>query len=189
MRSDRDLDDAIDRAVRDIMSVEPRAGLRGRVLDRLERRPGPGFALPRLAGAAAAIAVAVIAFVLLRPAPEGPAHAPAQTTSAERVPASRDDTPAGSDTASTEEPVAETARRQAPSPPRSAVSPRRPDFPAPGMVTAATVAAGPAGAFEATDFGVLPLVPDAEPIAIAPIAIVPLTAPEPIVVRPLGRPR
>ena len=73
MRTDRDLDDAIDRAVRAIMSVEPRAGLRGRVLDRLERRPAVVFALPRLAGAAAAVTVATFAFLLLRPAPESPA--------------------------------------------------------------------------------------------------------------------
>jgi hypothetical protein len=40
---DRRLDDAIDGAVREIMGVEPRAGLRGRVLERVNRPSGRRF--------------------------------------------------------------------------------------------------------------------------------------------------
>ena len=64
MSNDR-LDDAIDRAVRDILDVEPPAGLRGRVLDRIEqsrarRWSWAWFAVPGAAVAAAAIAAVVV---------------------------------------------------------------------------------------------------------------------------------
>ena len=81
------LDDAIDRAVRDIMSAEPRPGFRGRVLDRIGNRRHAGLNaawLPALAGAAA---VALIAFAL---APRGsqspPAPSPAPVSTAVTTP-------------------------------------------------------------------------------------------------------
>jgi hypothetical protein len=62
------LDDAIDRAVRAMMNVDPRPGLRGRVLARLERSPAPAAWLPRLALASAILAAIVGAVFLFRPA-------------------------------------------------------------------------------------------------------------------------
>ena len=70
MRSDREIDDAIDRAVHEMMSAEPRAGLRGRVLGRLARSESAWLTLPRLAAAAALVVLAVMAFQVWRPARE-----------------------------------------------------------------------------------------------------------------------
>jgi len=60
------LDVAIDRAVRRMMAVEPRAGMRGRVLARLGE-PKPS-AVPRFAYAIAAAVVIVLAVVMWKPA-------------------------------------------------------------------------------------------------------------------------
>lgn len=75
MKSDHrpkiNMDAAIDRAVRSIMSAEPRAGLRQRVLSRINEAPRRAFPLFRLAivgGSIAAIALAVALRVGDRPA-------------------------------------------------------------------------------------------------------------------------
>lgn len=64
-----DLDKAIDRAVRDMLDVEPPADLRGRVVDRIEQLPASGFRLPaagwRFGVLAAAAAVVVVLAVTL----------------------------------------------------------------------------------------------------------------------------
>ncbi len=60
-------DTAIDRAVRELMSVEPRGDLRGRVLDAIER-PRRRFSWTWVLAPAAAVAILVIAVVLMRPA-------------------------------------------------------------------------------------------------------------------------
>lgn len=62
-------DRAIDRAVRDIMSVEPPAGLRRRVLSRLDAPPRRATLLPWFTGAVAALAAVVLAVLLLEPSP------------------------------------------------------------------------------------------------------------------------
>src|SRR5947209_6166590 len=59
------LDRAIDRAVRDLMWIDPPSGLRRRVLSRLEA-PVRASGFPRFAVLAAALAVLVVAAVLLR---------------------------------------------------------------------------------------------------------------------------
>jgi hypothetical protein len=73
--SDGQLDDAIDRAVRDLMSVEPRTDLRARVLAELEGAPARPALWPRLAfgGAALALAAVLVAMLVSRPAqpPDG----------------------------------------------------------------------------------------------------------------------
>jgi hypothetical protein len=58
-----DLDKAIDRAVREMLDVEPPAGLRGRVLDRLER-PRRGAGWMWIVAPIAAAAVIVLAVLL-----------------------------------------------------------------------------------------------------------------------------
>ena len=63
------IDRAIDRAVRDIMSVEPPAGLRRRVLSRLEAPPRRVALLPWCTGVVGALAAVVLAVLLLEPSP------------------------------------------------------------------------------------------------------------------------
>ena len=72
-RDDSHLDAAIDRAVRDLMSVEPRAGLRERVLAELTGEPARAAWWPRLALGSAAVAVAAVVLLMIvnRP-PEQP---------------------------------------------------------------------------------------------------------------------
>ena len=72
-RDDSHLDAAIDRAVRDLMSVEPRAGLRERVLAELTGEPARAAWWPRLALGSAAVAVVVLVLLMIvnRP-PEQP---------------------------------------------------------------------------------------------------------------------
>jgi hypothetical protein len=75
-----DLDAAIDRAVRSIMSAEPRAGLRQRVLSRINDAPRRAFPVLRLAiagGTIAAVGLAVALRIANRPiVPEDRAVAP-----------------------------------------------------------------------------------------------------------------
>jgi hypothetical protein len=62
------LDVAIDRAVRQMMAVDPPVGLRHRVLARLRDQEAPGWGfLPRFAMAGGALAVIVLAVVMMRP--------------------------------------------------------------------------------------------------------------------------
>lgn len=63
------IDRAIDRAVRDIMSVEPPAGLRRRVLSRLDAPPRRATLLPWGMGVVGALAAVVLAVLLLKPSP------------------------------------------------------------------------------------------------------------------------
>jgi hypothetical protein len=63
LRTERDVDAAIDRAVLEIMSAEPRPGFRRRVLERLTDAPPAGWTWARVTvgiGAAAATLVAAI---------------------------------------------------------------------------------------------------------------------------------
>jgi hypothetical protein len=60
------LDRAIDRAVRAMMHVDPRAGFRRRVMARLETPSRRPTLFPRLAFATAALAVLVLAVVVIR---------------------------------------------------------------------------------------------------------------------------
>lgn len=195
MRSEREIDDAIDRAVRDIMSAEPRAGFRGRVLGRLqERGPSTGsgqalatssghttswFTLPRFAAAMALLAMVIAIAALLRTTgPQVPASAPAV---AQREPA---DAPA------VRPPTPHVA---VPVEPQSAPAPRRErprvTFPPKGVVAAASVAdpetttrsaepvpAGPSAGSEPSGLML-------SPIVIAPLII------EPIVIRPIRPPQ
>ncbi len=57
--NDKHLDDAIDRAVREMMSAEPRPGMRHRVLAQIGTRPSSLLTLPRLATAAGLLIVAI----------------------------------------------------------------------------------------------------------------------------------
>src|SRR5262245_8917263 len=70
-RLDADIDAAIDRAVRSMMDAEPRAGLRQRVLSRINEAPRRAFPMLRVAIAGlsvAAVAAAVAIHLANRPA-------------------------------------------------------------------------------------------------------------------------
>jgi hypothetical protein len=142
MNSEREIDDAIDRAVREIMSVEPRAGLRGRVLAVLESGGAGRMSFPRLAGAAAALAVGILVFFIWsRPSPDPvrPAtmagNEPADAAAPPRAPSP---VPAG-----VPESLSGQTLEPAPSARRSGAPARPPRFPAPGKVTAANLGARP----------------------------------------------
>lgn len=80
------IDDAIDRAVRDLVRRDPPAGFRRRVLSRLDSPAAPRTLLwPGLATAAAALAV-VTMVVMMRDEPGGPAPAPQRTAVGEPAP-------------------------------------------------------------------------------------------------------
>src|SRR5262245_31581412 len=73
------IDRAIDRAVRDIMRVDPPAGLRRRVMARIEAAPRRSILFPRFTVAAAALAMLLLTIVVLTkktvPPPASPPEA------------------------------------------------------------------------------------------------------------------
>lgn len=73
------LDNAIDRAVRGMMQVDPLPGLRHRVADRLEAPARRSWAIPAFATAAAMV-VLIVAFALLRDPAAQPPGVPRITT-------------------------------------------------------------------------------------------------------------
>ena len=189
MGSQREIDDAIDRAVRDIMSVEPRAGLRSRVLDRLERPAAGWFALARLAGAAALLVIVAIAFLMIPPAPRPVAPPTIASSAPAPAPPSVPPPAVAPPYAGVPADSAPTRRVRPPQPPRAPVQPSRPLFPAQGVVAAASVAGDSTAALETIEpVAPLPVAAGASPIAIQAIQIEPLTI-ERIVVAPIPPPR
>lgn len=180
MRSEREIDDAIDRAVRDIMSAEPRAGLRGRVLGRLDER-GPStswLTLPRLAAAMALLAMAIAIAALLRTAEsQAPASAPAV---AQKEPAAAPEVrPATPDAAVPVGRQSAPTRRGRPGvvfPPKGVVAAASVADPDTTTRAAQPVPAGPSASSEPS--GLMPA-----PIVIAPLIV------EPIVIRPIRPPQ
>jgi hypothetical protein len=78
--TERDIDTAIDRAVRELMDVDTDAAFRARVTARLHR-PARRLLLPRLAAAALTVAAMAAAVIWMRPsAPGTPASAPMTDT-------------------------------------------------------------------------------------------------------------
>jgi hypothetical protein len=67
LASESRLDRAIDRAVRDMMHVDPHPGFRSRVLARLEPEPARFAMVMRLAIVAGALAVLVLGVMVIRP--------------------------------------------------------------------------------------------------------------------------
>jgi|SRR6516165_3107501 len=164
-----DLDKAIDRAVREMLDVEPRADLRARVVARVDERRGsfqwPGSRFQRLAVLIGAAAVLVLVLVLARRAePPTPPPAIAAAQVPERPPAGATrQPPIGVPAAPA--PLAATAR--------NAVSqdPARVAYAA-SVDTTGTTAIDPLTAIT--------------PIGVAPIGQSSIT-PDPIGVRPLDR--
>jgi hypothetical protein len=180
------IDDAIDRAVRDLVRHDPPAGFRRRVLSRLDSPARRTFFWPGLATAAAALAV-VTMVVTMRDEPGGPTPAPQQTAVSEPAPS-----PAVVPTAPSQGRVTEQV-----APPRSRRAPenepvRMATFgPPDGRVSAASLkeAALPVagGADEAVPESFT--MPAPPPIAVGAIEPPPPLAIPPIVVVPIQIPR
>jgi hypothetical protein len=189
----KDLDDAIDRAVRDIMSAEPRPGFRGRVLDRLDRdserrtRQSKSWsasgirrlALPAFAGA---LLLAMLSLVVMQRRDARLAEPSPSTTVAARP-----------------EPPVTTP------PPSLGKEPSTPSVVTPPVTSAQRVAPGVVQAASVEDAPAAPLDEDAglkalnrlAPLGVAPIAETLLQTPDisigelgipPIVVEPLPLP-
>jgi hypothetical protein len=189
------IDQAIDRAVRKMMQVDPPAGLRRRVMSRIEAPPPRrSIFLPAYAVAAAALAIVVLGIVATRNrnvAPS-PVNAPAAVVAGK--------TPAGDSRVA-------PAPQSDPAPPSRSprsVAPSRTGFhrepiPMPRVAdifgtrtTAIAAAADPT----ADAVWAAPAAPDVEdsiaapaPLVVSPVGVPPITTP-PIVIAPLavGRP-
>jgi hypothetical protein len=190
MASNRQLDDAIDRAVRDIMRAEPRAGLRGRVLTEIERQPR-GFVLrPAFAGAALLAVAAILVAVLMRPSrtpsPETTAVRHEQPAAAPAAPASPVVAPPQAPTPSPNGPPSR------PPAPRSAAT-SRVVFPPQGTVTAANAPVdveAPVTLVSLPDsaIGTADAKTPEPPIVVPRIEVLPISI-EPVAITPIPRSR
>lgn len=171
--SEKHLDDAIDRAVREMMNVDAGPAFRARVLARLDRPAPRRLTWPRLAAIGAAAAALVLAVVLTRTSDPGE---PAPVTLTQAPPAAP---------SLALKPESTTL----PAPELPADGPKRPSVPRPGRMVTNITQYVPQGALTATvadEESAMPI--DAldriEPIAVAPLDRSPI-APAPIVVAPL----
>lgn len=179
------LDAAIDRAVREMMSVEPRADLRQRVMAELVEEPARATWWPRLAFGSAALAAAVIIVLMLV---NRPADRPVDRTIAQtQPPASAPDT-----TGKATGPATGNA------PKSIAGGPALVDGPKPRIVAPRPVIGGrpviedrpvQAASIDTTELSAIePMAPverlkSIEPIVLSPIALAPIE------IRPLTPPR
>jgi hypothetical protein len=185
MHSEREIDDAIDRAVREIMSVEPRAGLRGRVLAELESPRIQPSSLLLFAGAAALASIAAVVFIWSRPSPDPAVQEAVLREQSPVVPPS-----AAPATASVTPPAVQSRQKSAPTPPATGHRTQLPRFPARGTVAAANVAPDVTvlPGMRSETAAPLPQSGTAPEIAIPAIRIQPLTV-DRIVVAPIPPPR
>jgi hypothetical protein len=172
--SERHLDDAIDRAVRDMMDVDADAAFRVRVLDRLQRSQPRRFGWlgPLVLASAAGVALAVVLAVVLTRAPK-----PAPVTVSGANPPSAVTPPAS--------PSAPAARQKEPRRPVVTTAPVRER-----TLRAAAAQQIPRGLVVATVAAEEPAVQIDPLLSIEPIAVTPLDTPpidaEQIVVAPLA---
>ena len=175
------LDQAIDRAVRDLMSVDPPPGLRRRVMSRLDAGAARrGFGLLQYGLMASACVVLILAAVLMMPRGTGPAQTgtnqPAQASKAPPATA-----PVPDSTTKEQRTQATAARRGA--------SPRISSEPIP-MPRVANVFGARTGDVSATaepraeTVWPVPAASDNPPAAVAPLVIAPLEIPA-LVVAPI----
>lgn len=185
---ERDVDTAIDRAVREIMSAEPHPGFSRRVLRRLNEAPASRWTSPRLTAIGSAAAVLLLLFWLALPFSR---RAPDTRLATQPSPA----TPA----ATKIEPQRPTAAAGVNSPQPAVAQVDEPALPqpSPGRVEAASILVdtqSPASAVHAGSVSVeLP-----DPIRISPLHMEPLDLPglsvpaltiDPITIAPLSPPR
>ena len=172
------LDDAIDRAVHEMMQAEPRPGFRRRVLGKLKEPAARRSWVPTLLVPAAALVAVLMMAIWMRPAPTAPA-APSPDAVAQRAPQA-------------ESPVA--PEKPAPETRTPSVAPRearrRPPVrhesvpftfgPPTGRATATSVSKPAAGTVDVPE-------PQAPPVTVDPSLrqIAPLIQPPPIPLRPI----
>ena len=165
--TEREMDSAIDRAVRDLMDVDADAAFRARVTARLQRPPRRAWT-PRLAAGAVATVAIVMAVLWLRTPPPPATTTEGNAASAERaIPPEAPPVAGSNPKAASPVPV---VRRQTSS--RQATEP---------SIREGTVVAAVA---EMPFTSIAPLTP-IEPISLEPIANTPIT-PSEIVVAPLS---
>jgi hypothetical protein len=175
-------DAAIDRAVREIMSGEPRPGFRQRVLARLDEEPRSVWSWARLGLVAGAAAIVLLTLWARTDRPVAPAGtAPQQAASQPQPGPSK---PAAAAPTEPQRPAATLAtnetKRTTVKPERPAIVRRAPPAPADRRVSAASV--NPAE--ETQEPGVRATRPPIAPMTIAPLQIRPLDTPE-LIVRPV----
>lgn len=119
-RHDSPLDRAIDRAVREMVQVDPRPGLRRRVLSRLDADSRPAARITvRYAWAAAAFAIVIAAVIFTRERPDVPVTPvpAASQTAVVTAPASEVKRPVVVPPPATRRPAARMTREAIPMPP------------------------------------------------------------------------
>ena len=175
-------DDAIDRAVRDLVRRDPPAGLRGRVLARLHEPPRRMPLWPGLAIASAALAIVAFGELVRRGTSEPPARVPHAETTTTSAPVVEPITTAPANAPSRVERSERAHRALGAEPVRTATF-----GPRDGRVSAATLAVSPE----------TPVEPASPPAAAArdeqqspslsltPIVVPPLTPPTPLEIAPL----
>jgi len=168
--TDREMDTAIDRAVRDLMDVDTDAAFRARVTARLHHPVRRAWA-PQLAAGAVAMLAIVVAVIWLR-APQPATRT--EGTAARTEPALPSQTLRAGDSNPSQPAVPPSITRSA-KPTRQMVAP---------SIPRGTVVASVAAVAEMPFTSIAPL-KGIEPISVAPIASTPITQPE-IVVAPLS---
>jgi hypothetical protein len=184
------LDDAIDRAVRQMVQVDPPSGLRRRVLSRLAGRPAPSRMRMGYMAAAATLCMLVLAVGLLlrgrAPVSTGVGPAPAQEAGKQLADISK---PAERPTerGRVPDPEARPSRRATSAPARARRAPHADLIPMPEIANvfgapANTITGASVSAPESDARGAL-----GESVAASPIEIRALTIP-PLEIAPLGIP-
>jgi hypothetical protein len=169
------LDGAIDDAVREMMQLDPRPGLRQRVAGSIGSRPRQrtglrlGFAL-----AASFAVVAIVSGLLFRsPEPSQPAQPPQVTVAPPAVPASPQVGPQAVDVRRTAPP--RVTRRRDPAP-ESIFGPRANRVAAASVPPSAAITPNPADADVIVDPPSVPgTLPRITPIGVAPIRVTPIS--------------
>jgi len=189
-----DLDREIDRAVREMLDVEPPAGLRARVMQRVEEGPVASAFRRKVTVASAfrrkilwaglpiaAAAVILIAAVLARREPAGPSVTPAAPpTIAKATPTSAPPTSTQSAPAGTPRTATTADRRRLDVPPREAQR----------VTATAAVESAPADGFPRVPSLSVPALTMSEIRGVAPaeparIGVDPIAAPAPLEIEPL----
>jgi hypothetical protein len=183
--SERQIDEAIDDAVRDLMNVDADAAFRARVVERLRQPKSHGHFWRQLSLACAAAAVIVTGVVLMR-APEKPfvGQRPAPAATAVTRPPAAEPVAAAPTAPVVARPTASAARRR-PSDPTHAISR--------GALVATVVDSAPGtwlpeGIEPMGHITPIELTPiSTAPIVMTEITITPLAAPSELVIVPLTR--
>ena len=175
--TDKHLDDAIDRAVREMMSAEPAGDLRQRVLDTITRPRQRAFAWSALAYSSAALAAIVLLVVsLVTRRPDVPETRVAGTQSVS--PAAAPTTPTPVDPQPAQQPAVSLPGRS-PSSPRQARGTSTPPVGVQNFADRRVEAASIPGALESETTAAAPLEP------VVPLGIATIGA-EPIVTKEIG---